>query len=140
MDEKTTTFIRDLDEGIATHDRKYRRLMILQWMVMILVALAGVFTTAAGVPTNEGSWIAHPNSLLIWGSVAAVGAIANQLGNPTKSGEHQLKIKLAYKAIKGAIQYRGLPLDTAQQAKSTSWTNPDGAVEIVNQWKPENAT
>lgn len=149
MDEKTTTFISELDEGIAWHYRKYHQLMTLQWTVMIFVALAGVFTTAAGwptsedpagLPTSEGKWIAEPYLLVICGAVVAVGAVVNQLGNPTKRAEHQLKIKLVYKAIKGAIRYRGLSLDTAQKAKSMAWTNPDGAVEMVNQWNPENAT
>ena len=140
MDEAVAKFVAELDESIEWHYRMFRRLTGIQWAVMIFVALAGVLTTAAGLPGNDVLWFAQPNALLAWGAAAAVGAVINQLGNPTKSGENHLKIKLACKTIKGAVQFRNLPLDIAEQARAKARTLPDEAVEMVNQWKPGNGT
>ncbi len=134
MDEIKEKFINDLNESIKWHYSRYRLLSVLQWSIMILVAIAGVFTTAAGLPGASNQWLSKPITLLLCGGIVAVGATINQVGNPGKSTQHQLNIKLAFKAIRGAVEFRNMPIDLAQQFRTSGYKTPEETIEKVNQW------
>ena len=138
MTNITDTLIKEIENSIKWHNYKYRQMIIIQWSIMILVAIAGAFTAVSGSTQGQEQWFAQPNALVVWGATTAIGATINQIGNPGKIGDFHLNQKLALKAIRGAIQYRGLPVDVADDLRSTARKNPEEAVERLNQWRSDS--
>jgi len=139
MDSKKEEFVEELSESIKWHYATYRRLNAVQIIVMILVAIAGVFTVAAGSTHGENQWFAESNALIAWGGITAVGAVVNQFVIPSTRAEYHLNLKMALKAIRGAVINRGLPVDEADRIRTKAWTNPDEAQDELYQWRGPEA-
>lgn len=134
MDSKKEKFVEELNKSIKWHYATYRRLNAVQIIVLILVAIAGVLTVAAGSSDGENQWFAEPNALIVWGGITAIGAVVNQFVIPNTKAEYHLRFKMALKAIKGAIINRGLPVDEADRIRTNARTNPEEAQDELNQW------
>ena len=132
-------FVGNLNESIQQRWVTYKWLLVVQWTIMILVGIAGVFTTFSGLVGDlkagqQPPWYAQGSVLLVWGIVTTIGAIVNQTLNPAKKAEHNLKVKVVYKAIRGAIQFRGMPLDEAEKIRASAWGNPEHAMDQISGW------
>ena len=128
-DEQKQAFLAELDDQIKDQYRRYRIQSAVQTGLMILIAVAGFLTGAAGLDNLHSFWYSQPNALLAWGGITALGAAFNQFGDPGKSSHHHLMTKIALKSIRGAVIYQGLSIGEADRLRSQAWKDPERAAE-----------
>lgn len=128
-------FTKEITEEIERRHKKYHQLIAIQWIVTILIAVAGVLTTAAGSSQGENQWFASSSALVAWGAITAIGTAISQFANPAKNSEFHSQVKCALKAIRGAVEFRDLPTDQAEQLRVLARTNPEDAIVQLNQWQ-----
>ena len=135
MEEIKAKFISQLEESIVWHYSKYRQLATVQWCIMVLVAIAGFLTAATDPTFAQVRWYSDSGGLLVLGGATTIGAAINQFANPGKSSERHLQIKIALKSIKGAVEFRNLPVDLAERYREKAWTNPEEALLKLSEWR-----
>jgi hypothetical protein len=120
-------------EGDIARYRRYRKYSsILQWVILLLVAIAGFFTTAAGgIGTGEmaKTWFSSANWLTIWGLIAVIGSLVVQNANPAQMAATFEKKKDVMRAIRTALKFRGLEVKVAAKLMETARTDPEKALD-----------
>ena len=134
MDEQIKKFITQLSDDIRYQWSAHRRLSALQWVIMVLVAIAGGFTTVSGTSQGKDQWFSDPMFLVVWGGVTAIGAIINQLGNPGKQSAHHFQVKMALHGVKGAVEFQNMPIEKAQTLKQLAYGDPEAVSIKLSQW------
>lgn len=75
-------------EGDIARYRRYRKYSsTVQWVVLLLITIAGFFTTAAGgvgAGDMTNVWFSEPRWLTTWGLIAAIGSLIVQNANPAQ--------------------------------------------------------
>lgn len=72
--ENSASFIEESEGEISKSRRQYRRIVSVQWVFMIAVALAGALTALSGTTEGQSTFISQPGAVIIWGLVATLGA------------------------------------------------------------------
>lgn len=129
MNDDKDRFIQAITQDMHWHWNQYRQLNMIQWIVMSLVAVAGVLTAVAGSSQGQNQWFANSNALLAWGSITAIGSGINQFANPAKSAQFHLQVKFALAAIRGAVEFRGLSIkEEAEPLRVLAKKDPEAAI------------
>ena len=134
MNGETERFISELDGAIAHYLSRVRIFNIVHWTVTIAVILAGAMTTVAQTDAAEGTLIASPQNMILWGLIASFGAAINQMDSFAKLKTFSLEAKHANKAIRYRVIYGKMPLEEASNLKALSLTNPDQVLDILNDY------
>ena len=129
MENNREQFLNQLNEDSQHYRSKSQYLAAVQWCISIPVAIAGFLTTAAGLAGNKEMWLAQPVALVVWGLIAAVGTVINQIGNPMQRSEYYCKLKNAMNGISNALQVQGLSLKEAARLKTLASEDPEIAIE-----------
>ncbi|HLO30222.1 MAG TPA: hypothetical protein VK249_13850 [Anaerolineales bacterium] len=132
-DDRKKTFLAELEEQIKDQYRQYRIQAWVQTSLMILIALAGFLTGAAGLDNLHSFWYSQPNALLAWGGITALGAAFNQFSDPGRSSQRHLMTKIALKSIRGAVLYQGLSVNEADKLRNRAWKDPERVAEDMGQ-------
>ena len=124
--------LEEIESDIKRY-RKYRLIgSIFQWIVLLLVAIAGFFTTLTGAVDASGVanvWFANPNWLITWGLVTVIGSLVVQQGKPGQKAETWEKKKDAMRAIRTGLLFRGLELKKAAELMEAARSDPETAVD-----------
>ncbi len=134
-DDKKQQLLLEIETAIEKY-RKYRkRSTALQWSVLLLVTIAGFFTTAAGsveLGKETSAWFASPTALTAWGLIAAIGSLIVQNANPAQMAERFEKKKDAMRAIRTALKYRNLDLIVAAELVEIARVDPGQALDDLS--------
>jgi hypothetical protein len=132
MTDKRLEFLREIDEEAKWYYSSHRRLRFLQMALMIAIAVAGLLTASAGLSEHQGAVYSTPTALLVWGLVSAVCAAINQWANPERRSSEHYSVKMALRAVEGAVKNRDLPLADAEKLRTLAFKNPEAAIEKLS--------
>lgn len=122
-------FVAELDGDIKFHESWTKRWTALQWVGMVLVAIAGAITAAAAAPgafgqaPETGFWFQSPVVLFISGVVTTIGALINQFFDPRGRAETHRNKGVASWVIRGAVRFQCLEIDQAQRLRALAQTS-----------------
>lgn len=116
-DSKKQQLLFEVEADIRKYRRARKASNALQWTVLILVTIAGFFTTAAGTVDKDSEsslpWFATQKALTAWGLTATIGSMIIQNAKPAQMAEQFEKKKDAMRSIRTALKFRNMELDEA---------------------------
>lgn len=133
MNEKEDIFIAETEKEIGKKRTRMRYLSWLQWVIMISVGCAGLLTSLTGTEIYRDMWFTSPDFLVIWGIISTIGALVNQAANPNERIEKYMNTVCALKAIVGAVKYQNLPINEADQIRTTARQNGTLAINTLQE-------
>lgn len=132
MSDKRADFLSKINEEAVWQYSAHRKLRYLQMFLMIAIAVAGVFTANEGASGLKGLPYLSPFVLLVCGIVSAVCAAINQWANPERRSAEHRNIKMALRAVEGAVKNRKFSLAKAEQLKTLAFKNPEAVIEKLS--------
>jgi hypothetical protein len=138
-DEKREKLAADLEERISWYNRQATTHRWLHLALSSAIAAAGVLTSASGTKGLEGFWFVAPPAVFIWGLVATVGGVLNQVVNPGSKSESIQKTKIAVKALRINLLNGDLPVPEAARILTIALTDADRALQELERSIPRSA-
>jgi hypothetical protein len=132
MTDKRLEYLQVIDEEAKWHYSLYRRARFLQMVLMIAIAVAGLLTASAGLSEHRGAFYSTPTALLVWGIVSVVCATINQWANPERRSSKHFNVKMALRAVEGAVKNRDMPLADAEMLHTLTFKNPEAVIEKLS--------
>lgn len=132
-------FLSEIEEQIRITKRFELAYWCVQTFLMLLITICGFLTAASTNEVTKNLWVSNPNSVLFFGLISAISAIANQVVAPQEKYIFHKNYKKVLRNIRGAVMYSGMDISEAESLRAQASTKPSSVIDRLTKHNKSSA-